>query len=331
MMPHFHTSVDPEGSMKTLVAWRTFLATAFTWLFQGSKAIFLFFLMYILYRYGHIHLANPAESMVVPEFSTVAYFSMIFATGAGPIFFAFSVAEPLMHQHSNFFAQAGYRTQDEVDMFAINVTLGNWGISTWATFTIVAVATALAVHRFGLPLALRSGFYPIFGAYTWGWIGDVIDGVAIVLMILGVCSMVCSSTIQVVSGFVHLGWIDEQSTDQEITTVQKTFVWVTTFISIASVISGLYGGIRYMSLAAVTVAVFLCLAVWTMDDTKFILNLQVQAVWDTTYSIVCFSSISGRMPLARWKRARGAPSMANLQSSGGCRAGWSTIKHGPLR
>jgi choline-glycine betaine transporter len=258
-----------------LLAWKTYIASSFTWLFLGSKALFLFFILYTLYRYGHIHLGQKKDK---PEFSSLTTFIMIFAAGVGPVFFVYSVAESMYHRADHFFAKSGYRSQDEIDMFAINMTLCDWGLTTWLTFTVVAVAAALATHRFGLPLTFRSCFYPIFGAYTWGWMGDVIDGMAIVLMILGVCSMLCTSTLQIVSGLVHLGWIDPNSTDEELMMVQKTTVWIVTFISIASVISGLRGGIRYMSFLAVTTAVFLGLMVFAMEDTKFILNLQVQTL-----------------------------------------------------
>jgi choline-glycine betaine transporter len=266
--------VDPQGSLNTLLVAQNVVATTFTWLFQGSKAVFFFFLWYILYRYGHIRLSKNENDK--PEFSSLATIAMIVTGGAGPVFLSYCVAEPLFHQHSHFFAQAGYHSQDEVDMFAINMTVSNWGLTTWVTFTMVAVGTALAVHRFGLPLTFRSNFYPILGAYTWGWMGDIIDGLVIVLMFLGVCSQLCLNTVHVVSGFVYLGWIDEGSIEQEITTVQKTTVWVITFISCASVMTGLHGGIRIVSLLAACVALFLALLVLASDDTKYILNLQVQ-------------------------------------------------------
>jgi choline-glycine betaine transporter len=73
-------------------------------------------------------------------------------------------------------------------MFALNMTITNWGISGWAPYLIVAVAMGLAGHRFNLPMTFRSCFYPILGQYTWGWIGDLIDGFAIVVTVAGKCN-----------------------------------------------------------------------------------------------------------------------------------------------
>jgi BCCT family betaine/carnitine transporter len=66
-------------------------------------------------------------------------------------------------------------------MYAINLTVNNWAIAGWAPYLVVAICMGLAGHRFKLPLTFRSCLYPILQEYTWGWIGDVIDGFTIVV------------------------------------------------------------------------------------------------------------------------------------------------------
>jgi choline/glycine/proline betaine transport protein len=66
-------------------------------------------------------------------------------------------------------------------MYALNLTINNWAIAAWAPYLVVAICMGLAGHRFKLPLTFRSCLYPIFREYTWGWIGDVIDGFTIVV------------------------------------------------------------------------------------------------------------------------------------------------------
>jgi choline/glycine/proline betaine transport protein len=249
---------------------------AFTWFYQGSKAVFPFFVLYIVYRYGHIHLGQSKDEK--PEYTALTYFCMIFAAGVGPVFLTGSASEPMRHRYNNFFVNAGYQSQDEIDMFAVNMGIGSWTLSAWVTFVFVAIASALAIHRFGLPSTLRSCFYPIFGSYTWGWIGDMIDGLAIVLMMLSVTIMMCFTTINIADGLMALGLVDEMSSEDEIKTVQKTTVWLMTIVSIASVFSGVHGGIKYVALCASAIAVFLLLYVFASDNTKFLLNLSCQAI-----------------------------------------------------
>jgi choline/glycine/proline betaine transport protein len=147
------STANPAKSTESLLALRVSVTTLFTWFAQGSKAVIFVFLMYIWYKYGHIKLGSKDEK---PEYSTLSYFSMSFAAGAASSTMFYSVQEPLFHQSSHFFAQAGYRSQDEVDMFAINMTLNDWGIPAWIHYTLVAVCMSLAFHRFNLPLTFGS-------------------------------------------------------------------------------------------------------------------------------------------------------------------------------
>jgi choline-glycine betaine transporter len=259
--------------MESLLALRIRVTTIFTWFAQGSKAVIFVFLMYILCKYGHVKLGDKRDN---PEYSTLSYFFMIFVAtmGSSPLFY--SVQEPLFHQLSNFYAQAGYRSQDEVDMFAINMTLNDWGILGWAHITLVAVCMSLAFHRFNLPLTFRSCYFPILGAYTWGWIGDVIDGLGIIVTILGSCMYLGSSAVLLVAGFIYLGMVDEQSVAEEISIIQNMTIWIIKVVSKSIVITGLRRGILIMSNLAMGIGALLLLLVLFMDDTTFLLNLQVQ-------------------------------------------------------
>jgi choline-glycine betaine transporter len=204
--------------------------------------------------------------------------SMLFTAFVGAEFLVYCVQEPLAHQSSHFFAQAGYRSQDEIDMFAINMAVSNWGIMYWAHYTLIAVCMALAAHRFNLPLIFRSCFYPILGAYTWGWMGDFMDGFVNYVMIGGSASLLVMTARQLVAGFVHLGWIDSRSTQDELNSFTNVTLWLIIFTSSASVISGLQVGIRFMSNAAMSVGLVLLVLVLFLDDTKYLLNLCVQEV-----------------------------------------------------
>jgi len=61
---------------------------------------------------------------------------MIFAAGVAVGLFVYGVSEPLWHQDSHYFVKAGYRSQDEIDMFAINMTVTNWAVSAMSCCTV---------------------------------------------------------------------------------------------------------------------------------------------------------------------------------------------------
>jgi choline-glycine betaine transporter len=192
--------------------------------------------------------------------------------------FVYGVAEPLWHQNSHFYANAGYHSQDEIDMFALNMTITDWAIGAWAPYLVVAVGMGLAGFRFNLPMTFRSCFYPILGSYTWGWIGDVIDGFAIVVTVAGVCTSLGLGAIQMVAGFKSLGWVDEDASEDTLQNVQILTIWGVTVIATISVMSGLHAGVKFLSQLALALGMVLTMLVFIMDDSKFLLNLIVQEV-----------------------------------------------------
>jgi choline-glycine betaine transporter len=198
---------------------------------------------------------------------------MIFAAGATNSILSYAVKEPLWHQSGHFFAQAGYHSQDELDMFAINMTVTDWGFGCWAAYTVVAVAMSLAVYRFKLPMTFRSCFYPIFGQYTWGWIGDVIDGFIIVAIMANIVTSLGFAAQNVVAGLIHIKWIESDISAEQVTSIQNTIVWVLSIVSLVSVVSGLYGGIRLFCIAAMGLSSFLLFFAFTMEDTKYLVRI----------------------------------------------------------
>lgn len=194
--------------------------------------------------------------------------------------FVFGVAEPLWHQSGHSFAEAGYRSQDEVDLYAINMAVSNWGIAGWSAYALVGLALSLASHRFGLPLTLRSCFYPILGDWTWGWIGDMVDTLTICVTLMGVSTSLGLGAIQLVESLRYSGWINETlSRDPfHMQILRNTAVWMITIITVISVVSGVNGGVRIMSVGAICLGALLTLLVFLMDDTTFLLNLLVQEV-----------------------------------------------------
>jgi uncharacterized membrane protein YjjP (DUF1212 family) len=60
--------------------------------------------------------------------------------------------------------------------------------------------------------------------------------------------------------------------------VQNLTIWGITAIATASVISGLNAGVKFLSLLAFILGMVLQFLVFTMDDSKFLMNLIVQEV-----------------------------------------------------
>jgi choline-glycine betaine transporter len=230
-------------------------------------------MLWLAYRYGNIRL-GPRDSE--PEFSDMTYFAMLFSAGIGVGLFFYGVSEPLWHQSSHWFAEAGYRSQDEIDMFALNLTIFHWGITGWSQYLVVAICAGLASFRFKLPFTLRSCFYPLLGDHTWGWIGDIIDGFTIITTVAGVCTSLGLGCFQIAAGLKRVGAIDDDLDAEGTQKVHVITIWVITVIATASVVSGLNVGIKLLSELGFSLGMLLLFLVFILDKTSYLLNLIVQ-------------------------------------------------------
>lgn len=234
--------------------------------------MFQFFILWVAWRYGDLRLGHKDSK---PEFDDITYFAMLFSAGIGVGLFFYGVSEPLWHRGSNWYA-SGDHAQDDVDMFAMNITVFHWGVTGWSQYLVIALCAGLASFRFDLPLTLRSCFFPILGDYTWGWIGDFIDGYTIVTTVAGVCTSLGLGAFQIAAGLKRVGAIDPQITEDDETNVHLYSIWFITGLATISVVSGLGVGIKYLSQIGFGLGMLLLVWVFCLEKTNYLLNLIVQ-------------------------------------------------------
>jgi len=263
---------SPDNASNLLNQWFDTVIDLFTWFYIVANPVLTFFIVWVAYRYGHIKLGKKDDE---PEFSNTTYFAMIFSAGVGVGLFFYGVSEPLWHREpDNYYSNAGYHSQNEIDQYSLVITLYHWGFAGWSPYLVVAIACGLASYQFGLPMTIRSTFYPMLGEYTWGWMGDLIDGYSIVMTVAGVCTSLGLGTIQIIAGCQDLGWVDPDRED--LTPVFVILIWIITVAATISVVSGLSVGIKTLAqigFALGNIILFLC---FTMEKTDYLLNLLVQ-------------------------------------------------------
>lgn len=262
----------PAEASAMLNLWFNTVIEFFTWFYIVANPVFTFFVVWVAYRFGDIKLgAKDAE----PEFSNASYFSMIFSAGVGVGLFFYGVSEPLWHREpDNYYSNAGYHSQNEIDQWSLVITMYHWGFAAWSPYLIVAIASGLATYRFGLPMTVRSAFYPIIGDYCWGWIGDLIDGYSIVMTVAGVCTSLGLGAIQMIAGLQRLGWVDPDREDLQ--GVYVSLIWIITACATVSVVSGLSIGIKILANIAFGLGCLIIFLCFVMEKTNYILNLFVQ-------------------------------------------------------
>ncbi len=84
---------------------------------------------------------------------------MLFAAGMGIGLMFFGVLEPVYHFQNPPLGVDPARHRSRAAM-AMAATIFHWGLHPWAIYAVVALTLAFFTFNHGLPLTIRSAFYP---------------------------------------------------------------------------------------------------------------------------------------------------------------------------
>ncbi|GAA3617295.1 BCCT family transporter [Marihabitans asiaticum] len=273
------------------------------WFFVLSVTAMVFFSFWIGFsQMGNIVLGDPDED---PEFSLPSWFAMLFAAGMGIGLVFWGVAEPLNH-----FASPPPGTGDSAAARAreaMDTTFLHWGLHAWAIYVVVGLAMAYAVHRKKRPISIRWALEPIFGDRVKGWVGDVIDVLAIVGTLFGVATSLGLGVSQVGAGLGHLGVAEVNDEGSVSTTLLVLLIVGITAIATISVVTGVDKGIQFLSNINMVVAGLLMVTVLLLGPTFFLLSDFVQQLgsyiqnfFRLSFRTFAFSGEDGQGWLSRW-------------------------------
>ena len=218
----------------------SFITEYFGWfLILAANAFILASIFFAFSRFGNIRLGgNDAK----PEFTTASWYAMLLSAGMGIGLMFWSVGEPMFHYSSPSPMFTGIEgNTPEAAQAAMGITYFHWGIHPWAIYTIVGLGLAFFAYNRGLPLTVRSIFYPILGNKIYGFWGNLIDVLSILATLMGLATSLGLGVKQVNAGLNFLFGFQVSTTSQVI------LIAVITAFATLSVISGLDGGVKRLS------------------------------------------------------------------------------------
>jgi len=225
----------------------------------------------------------------VPEFTTPSWLAMLFSAGIGIGLMFWGAAEPLAYYTGWSGTPLGVEPGTEAaERLAFSAAMYHWGLTPWAVYAIVGLALAFFTFNKGLPLTIRSTFYPLLGERVWGWPGNVIDFVAVVSTLFGLATSLGFGAKQVASGLHYLFDVDAG-----ISTQVGVIVGVTS-VAVISVIRGLHGGVRLLSNLNMLLAAMLLAFVIVLGPTLEILSRIFSVSWHYARDFVPLSDWHGR-------------------------------------
>jgi len=235
------------------------------WFFViATNLIFVFCVAIGLSPFGKIRLGGPDA---VPDFSIKSWLSMLFSAGVGIGLMFYGAAEPLAYYTDWFGTPLGVPPYtEEAERLAYSATIFHWGIIPWAVYAVMGLALAFFTFNKGLPLTIRSTFYPLLGERVWGWPGHIIDLLAVVATLFGLATSLGLGARQAASGLEFLFGIDGGLGTQIV------LIAGITGMAILSVVRGLDGGVKVLSNINIVLAILLLLFVIIAGPTQAIVS-----------------------------------------------------------
>ncbi len=274
----FMTLIFREQVEPIFLHMRGWLTAHLDWFFMLSANIFvLVCLGLIVSPLGRVRIGGTDA---VPDYSYAGWLAMLFAAGMGIGLVFFGVSEPMSHFSSSLSGAAiedGLRTDwaplggamgdtEAARRLGMAATIYHWALHPWAIYALLALGLAIFSFNKGLPLTMRSIFYPLFGERVWGWTGHVIDILAVVATVFGLATSLGYGASQAATGLNYL--FDVPLTD----TTQVVLIIVITALALISVIAGLDSGVKRLSEINMGLAALLLLFIVVVGPTLAILT-----------------------------------------------------------
>ena len=273
------TIMFPSTSNRMLSSTQNFITNNLNWFFILSANLFLFFPIYLMIsKFGEIRLGGPEAK---PEFSNFSWYSMLFSAGMGIGLIFFSVAEPIFHANSTL-PMTGSTSPTQ----ALGTTFYHWGFHAWGIYALVSLALAFFAYNRGLPLSLRSVFYPILKDKVFGKAGDIIDISAVIACLFGLATSLGFGAQQINAGLNYLFGIPIS------TEVQVITIAIITFIATLSVVSGIGKGVRILSELNMKVAFIFLVLLIVFGPTLYILRTFNNGVGYYLQNFINFSTFT---------------------------------------
>lgn len=262
--------ISPEGMAGSVGVMFSFITQGFGWAYLMLGVVFLFFCLWLAFGpYRNVKLGKDTDK---PEHSFFSWFSMIIACGYGVGLVFWCVAEPLSFlQNPPMGIEA---STAEAGVRALGQAFFHWGWMPWAIYMVVGVTMGYFMFRKGIPPFFSRVLEPLFGdrCKTKGF--RVLDGFLVYGVIGGVTTATGLGIMQLAAGLSSLFGLQINN----LTYIIIAVAWATVFT--ASAVSGIDKGIKILSNINIPLCIVLCIVVFLLGPTAFILNTTSSALGD---------------------------------------------------
>jgi len=287
-------AIFPQTSQNLLERLQQGIYKNLSWIYILLVSFFVIFQLILAFsKYGKIKLgADNSE----PQYGFFSWISMLFAAGMGIGLMYYGVAEPMSH-----YVNPAIPGTENPAKEAQLATFFHWGIHAWAVYGVMGLILAYFSFRYKLPLAVRSGFYPILKERINGPLGDIVDIFTLVSTFFGIATSLGLGVVQLNAGLVHLGVLKESNF-----LFQCIIIIVVTGAATASAVAGLNKGVKRLSEINLGLSILLMVVILLIGPTIFLLSAFSEGIGyymgqfiNLTFNTFAFES-AGREWFTNW-------------------------------
>lgn len=230
------------------------------WLYLIVVFAALLFLLYLsLGRFADLRIGGDDAE---PEFSRTSWLSMLFAAGMGIGLVFWGAAEPISHYRH---PPEGLTPESmQAARASMRYVFFHWGLHPWAIYALVGLAMAWFQFNRNGRGQISDLLQPLIGRWHRRWPGTLVDVAAVVATAIGVATTLGFGTIQISAGLSRVFGL------QATAALQLCVVAVAFVLYMASTLTGLHRGIKWLSNLNLALAALLLAFVLVAGPTAFV-------------------------------------------------------------
>ncbi|MEO7200891.1 MAG: BCCT family transporter [Dokdonella sp.] len=230
------------------------------WLYLVIVFSALMFLLYLaISPLGNLRIGGQDAE---PEFSWRSWFAMLFSAGMGIGLVFFGAVEPLAHFKRP--PEALEPQSVAAANAAMRYVFFHWGLHPWAVYALIGLAMAWFQFNRQSRGLISDLLTPLIGRLAHGWLGKLVDVLAVVATAIGVATTLGFGAMQISAGLGHVTGVTAGFS------TQLVIILVAFVLYMSSSATGLDRGIKWLSNFNMAVAALLLALVLVLGPTAFI-------------------------------------------------------------
>lgn len=239
------------------------------WLFSLAGLVMVFACVGVYFSpLGNIRIGGANAK---PMLGFVSWFAITLTTTIATLTF-WGLVEPIYHLTSPPQSLGIEPNSPEAALFSMSTLFLHWTFTPYAIYCVPAIVFAFAYYNMKKPYSLSSTISPLFGKKLNKKYGDIVDGVSLYTLALGMAASMGTSILNLSGGVNYINGIKSTPLLWAIVAAIVT----ATFVISAS--TGLMKGIRILSNINMRVFILIIIFVFIFGPTNYILNLGTESL-----------------------------------------------------